>query len=76
MLSYLAFLKNYHSQIDSINDTPLLDRIISQRNILQACSYLEICALFTPYLFDLATIGNDCCLEDNFAYPDVCELRF
>jgi hypothetical protein len=76
ILGFLAFLKNYHSQIDQINDTLILDRIVSQRNILQACNYQDFSALFTPYLFDLTTIDKDRCLEDNFVYPDICELRF
>jgi hypothetical protein len=76
ILGFLAFLKNYHTQIDSVNDTIVLDRIIAQRNLLQACNYQDPAALFTPYLFDLTTIGNDRCLDDNFLYPDVCDLRF
>lgn len=71
-LGFLAFLKNYHSQIEMINDTLVLERIISQRNVLQSCNYPECVTLFTPYLFDLTTIGNDRCLDDNFIYPDVC----
>ena len=76
ILGFLAFLKNYHSQIDAINDTITLDRIIAQRNLLQACNYQDPSALYPPYLFDLTTIGNDRCLEENFIYPDVCELKF
>lgn len=76
VLGYLAFLKHYHSQVDIINDTIVLDRIIAQRNLLQACNYQDPSALFTPYLFDLTTIGNDRCLDENFIYPDVCDLRF
>ena len=75
-LSFLAFLKNYHSQIELVNDTLIMERIISQRNILQSCNYTECITLFTPYLFDLTTIGNDRCLDDNFIYPDVCQLKF
>jgi hypothetical protein len=59
-----------------INDTLVLDRIVSQRNLLQACNYQDCIAHFTPYLFDLTTIGEDQCLEENFIYPDVCALRF
>lgn len=76
VLGFLAFLKHYQTQIDQINDTLILDRVVAQRNLLQACGYQEPAAIFTPYLFDLTTIGNDRCLEDNFSYPDVCELRF
>ena len=44
--------------------------------MLQSCSYPEIITNFSPYLFDLSTVGTDRCLDDNFIYPDVCELRF
>lgn len=76
MLSFLAFLKNYHSQIDLINDSIILDRVIAHRNQLQCCNYPDCNATFSPYLFDLTTIGSDRCLPDNFIYPDPCELRF
>jgi hypothetical protein len=76
MLGFLGFLKNYHSQIDQINDTLILERVIAQRNLLQSCSYQEPVTMFTPYLFDLTTIGSDRCLEENFIYPDLCELKF
>jgi hypothetical protein len=62
VLGFMAFLKHYHSQIDLINDTIILDRMIAQRNLLQACNYQDPSALFSPYLFDLTTIGNDRCL--------------
>lgn len=39
LLAFLAFLKNYHYQIDQINDTLILDKVIAQRNLLQACNY-------------------------------------
>ena len=76
MLSYLAFLKSHHSQIDNINNTHIIERIISQRNILQSCNYLDVNCIFSPYLFDLTTIDSSRCKPDNFIYPDACELRF
>ena len=72
ILSFLGFLKNYHSQIDIINDTIILERVIAQRNLLQSCGYSDCNTTFSPYLFDLTTIGNDRCLPDNFLYPDAC----
>lgn len=44
--------------------------------MLQSCDYPECNTTFSPYLFDLTSVGNDRCLEDNFLYPDACELRF
>lgn len=76
VLGFLGFMKHYQTQIDLINDTLILDRIVAQRNLLQACNYQDPVAIFTPYLFDLTSIGNDRCLEGNFLYPDVCELKF
>ena len=76
ILSFLAFLKNYHSQTDALVNTPLLDKIISQRNLLQSSNYSDINNVFSPYLFDLTTIDQERCQPDNFIYPDACELRF
>ena len=76
MLSLLAFLKNYHSQIDIITDNIILDRVVAHRNLLQSCNYFECNSVFSPYLFDLTTIDKERCLPDNFIYPDACELRF
>lgn len=56
MLGALAFLKSYHSMLDNINDTILLDTIISQRNYLQSCNYLDINTIFCPYLFNLSNL--------------------
>jgi len=72
MLSFLGFLKNYHSQIDIINNTPHLEKVIAQRNLLQSCSYPDCNAVFSPYLFDLASIDQTRCQPDNFIYPDAC----
>lgn len=76
ILSFLGFLKNNHSQIDLINDSIALDRVVAHRNFFQSANYPDCNAAFSPYLFDLTTIGNDRCLPDNFIYPDSCELRF
>jgi hypothetical protein len=56
MLGALAFLKSYHSMLDNINDTILLDTIISQRNYLQSCNYLDMNTFFCPYLFNLSNL--------------------
>lgn len=53
----LGFLKNYHSQIDIINDTPIIDKIVCARNLLQSSNYLDIQATYAPYLFDIASMG-------------------
>lgn len=53
-----------------------MEKVVSQRNLLQSCNYQELNTTFAPYLFDLATIGSDRCLDDNFIYPDLCELKF
>lgn len=76
MLSFLGFLKSYHSQIDIINGSMIFEKVISHRNLLQSCSYLDCQSVFSPYLFDLTTIDKDRCQPDNFVYPDACELRF
>lgn len=57
VLSMLGFLKNYHSQIDIINDTPIIDKIVCARNLLQSSNYLDIQATYAPYLFDIASMG-------------------
>ena len=76
LLSYLSFLKSYHSQIDIINNTHLAEKIVSQRNMLQSSNYADLNSVFSPYLFDLTSIDNERCRPDNFIYPDACELRF
>lgn len=76
ILSFLAFLKNSHTQLDLVNDTIQLDKVISTRNFLQSSNYSECNTTFAPYLFDLTSMGKDRCLEENFIYPDVCELKF
>lgn len=76
VLSFLGFLKNYHSQIDIIANTPIIERVVSQRNLLQSCNYADCNSLFSPYLFDLTSIDSSRCQPDNFVYPDACELRF
>lgn len=76
VLSFLGFLKNYHSQIDIVSDSLILERVIAQRNLLQSSNYPDCNLVFSPYLFDLTTIGTDRCLPDPFLYPDSCELRF
>jgi hypothetical protein len=63
MLGALAFLKSQHSTLDSINDTIALDNVISQRNYLQSCNYLDINTIFCPYLFNLSNMDKEMCLN-------------
>jgi hypothetical protein len=39
LLSFLAFLKNYHSQTDIYCDSPMFERIVAHRNLLQSSNY-------------------------------------
>ena len=55
-----------------IVDSIPFEKVISYRNLLQSCNYPEFTSNFSPYLFDLSTVGTDRCLDDNFVYPDVC----
>ncbi len=57
MLSQLALLKSSHFQIDSINDSIVLDNIVAQRNFLQSCGMTELNNFFSPYLFNLTTMS-------------------
>ncbi len=65
----LGYLKNYHSQFDLINDTPIMDKIIAQRNFLQCCGYIDLNGYFNPYLFNLSSLTKDMCKEEDFRYP-------
>ena len=77
MLSQLAILKSTHFQLESINDTIVLDTIVTQRNLLQSGTVHELNNFFSPYLFNLTTMTEDMCRDDeNFIYPEVCELKF
>ena len=71
-LAFLGFLKNNETQPDLIVDSIPFEKVISYRNLLQSCNYPEFTSNFSPYLFDLSTVGTDRCLDDNFVYPDVC----
>ena len=55
-MAVLAMLKSAHSQPDLINNTPILDRVIGERNFLQFCGTGEIANFFSPYLFDLSNM--------------------
>lgn len=68
----LGFLKNYHSQIDIINETPFMDRVVAARNLLQSANYQEVQATYAPYLFDIGSMGPERCQPDEFIYPDPC----
>jgi len=35
----LSFLKNYHTQIDIINESLIMEKVVSHRNMLQSCNY-------------------------------------
>jgi hypothetical protein len=63
MLGALAFLKCHHSMLDSINDTIVLDTVISQRNYLQSCNYLDLNTFFCPYLFNLTNLEEGMCQD-------------
>lgn len=77
LLSQLAVLKSPHFQLESINDSIVLDSIVAQRNFLQACGSIELNNFFSPYLFNLTLMSEEMCRDDdNFVYPDVCELKF
>ena len=52
-LSFLGFLKHHHSQVDLINSTLPMERVMANRNLLQSCSYSDVSAHFNPYLFNL-----------------------
>jgi hypothetical protein len=55
----------------------VLDGIVAQRNFLQSCGSIEINNFFSPYLFNLTLMSEEMCRDDdNFVYPDVCELKF
>jgi hypothetical protein len=70
MLSFLGMLKSYHFQLESINDSIILDTVIAQRNYLQSCGYLEVQNFFSPYLFNLSELSEDMCRgEEEFVYP-------
>lgn len=56
MLSQLASLKSSHTQLDSINDTIVLDTVVWQRNLLQSCGTNELQNFFSPYLFNLSNM--------------------
>jgi len=77
ILSQLGVLKSQHFQLDGINDSQALDVVVYQRNILQSCGVNEIQNFFCPYLFNLSSMSEEMCGdEENFIYPDVCELKF
>lgn len=77
MLSQLGLLKSQHFQLDAINDTLALDIVVHQRNFFQGCGTTELQNFFSPYLFNLTSMSEDMCRdEENFVYPDVCELKF
>ena len=57
MLSQLALLKSSHFQIESINDSIVLDNIVAQRNLLQSCGMTELNNFFSPYLFNLTAMS-------------------
>lgn len=77
MLSQLAVLKSPHFQLESINDSIVLDNVVAERNLLQSCPANELANFFSPYLFNLSTMTEEMCQDDeNFIYPEVCELKF
>ena len=77
LLSQLGLLKSSHFQLETINDSIILDNVIVQRNFLQSCGINELNNFFSPYLFNLTTMTEDMCRDDeNFVYPEVCELKF
>ena len=70
-------LKSTHSQLDTINNSPIMDRIIAERNFLQFCGSPEISNFFNPYLFDLSNMDESMCRDDaEFVYPSTIEAKF
>jgi hypothetical protein len=70
MLAALGMLKSSHFQLESINDSIILDTIVAQRNLLQTCGNSDIYNVFSPYLFNLSTMTEDMCQdEESFVYP-------
>lgn len=64
-------------QLEGINDSIVLDNVVAQRNFLQSCGITEINNYFSPYLFNLSTMTEEMCRNDeNFVYPEICELKF
>ena len=64
LLSQLAILKSSHFQLESINNSIVLDHVIAQRNFLQSCGVMEMNNFFSPYLFNLTTMTEDMCRDD------------
>lgn len=60
----LSMLKSAHSQIDTINNSPLMDKVVGERNFLQFMGTTELSSFFNPYLFDLVNLEEGMCRED------------
>lgn len=60
IMAILAMLKSIHSQPEAINNTLLMDRVLSERLFLQSAG-LEINNVFNPYLFDLSNLESGMC---------------
>lgn len=66
----LGFMKSYHIYPDTIMNSPVLDRICAERNLLFFCPYLEASLLFSPYIIDLNNLTATMCqLDGQFEYP-------
>ncbi len=76
VMGCLGILKSAHCSLDLLNDTPNLDHLIAERVILQSCGPTDITSYFSPYLFRISTMDETMCLEENFIYPDMCDLKF
>ena len=75
--SILSMLKSAHAQLDTISNSPTMDRVVCERNYLQFMGPTEISTFFNPYLFDLANLEEHMCREDiDFAYPYTIEAKF
>lgn len=75
LMASLSMLKSAHSHPELINNTPILDRVIGERNAFQFSGPAEVANFFSPYLFDLSNLEPWMCQEE-FVYPPTVEPRF
>jgi hypothetical protein len=57
----LGILKNYHSQLELIKNTHVMDKVLGERNFLQSSVPHEVTMYFYPYLFDLSNLDETMC---------------
>lgn len=70
-------LKSSHAQPFAINNTPVFDRVLAERNILQFSGPHEVHNFFNPYLFDLSNMDESMCMDETeFVYPPTVKVAF